>query len=155
MDEQNHVARGLAFLRTGDPRFSLEHPPLINSISALPLLTLPDLVLPTNHESWTQREGWYAFAEQLLWVVNQDVERMIFLARMPILFLTLALSLVGYRFASTLLGPLAAMLALIFLLLDPNILAHGRYSTTDVGGALFLLLATFLLWRLWKQFKKR
>jgi 4-amino-4-deoxy-L-arabinose transferase-like glycosyltransferase len=149
MDEQNHLARGLAFLRTGDPRFSLEHPPLINSISALPLLTLPEIVLPTDHESWTLREGWYAFAEQLLWIYNQDVERMIFLARMPILYLTLALSLVGYRFALNLWGRIAALLALIFLLLDPNILAHGRYSTTDVGGALFLLLATFLLWRLW------
>ena len=48
MDEQNHIARGLAFLLTGDPRLSLEHPPLINSLSALPLLTMPELRLPTD-----------------------------------------------------------------------------------------------------------
>ena len=57
MDEQNHIARGLAFLRTGDPRLSLEHPPLINGLSALPLLTMPELRLPTDHPSWERREG--------------------------------------------------------------------------------------------------
>jgi hypothetical protein len=149
MDEQNHIARGLAFIKTGDPRFSLEHPPLINSLSALPLLTLPEIVLPIDHESWNHREGWYAFAEQLLWIVNKDVERMVFLARMPILFLTLVLGLVGYRFAVNLWGRVAALLALSLLLLDPNIMAHGRYSTTDIGGALFVLLSAFLLWKLW------
>ncbi|MGH9760981.1 MAG: hypothetical protein ACREDR_44550, partial [Blastocatellia bacterium] len=29
LDEQNHIARGLAFLRTGDVRLSLIHPPLV------------------------------------------------------------------------------------------------------------------------------
>ncbi|MFQ5434566.1 MAG: hypothetical protein ACE5FD_06795, partial [Anaerolineae bacterium] len=63
MDEQNHIARGLAFLRTGDAHMSLEHPPLVNGLSALPLLTLPDIRLPLDHPSWTRPEGWYEFAD--------------------------------------------------------------------------------------------
>ena len=151
MDEQNHLARGLAFLHTGDARLSLEHPPLVNSLSALPLLMLPDIRLPIDHPSWEAPEGWYAFAEQLLWVYNSDVERMIFLARLPIVFLLLGLGLIGYRFSRRLWGKLGAFLALIFLLFDPNLLAHGRYSTTDVGGTVFLFLAAFLLWLLWSR----
>ena len=151
MDEQNHLARGLAFLRTGDARLSLEHPPLVNSLSALPLLMLPDIRLPTDHPSWEAPEGWYAFAEQLLWVYNNDVERMIFMARLPIVFLLLGLGLIGYRFARRLWGKLGALFALVFLLFDPNLLAHGRYSTTDVGGTVFLFLAAFLLWLLWSR----
>lgn len=150
MDEQNHLARGLAFLRTGDPRFSLEHPPLVNSLSALPLLTLPDIRLPTDHPSWERAEGWYEFADLLLWQYNHDVERMIFLARMPILFLTIGMALVGYRFALELWGQASAWVAFFLLLFEPNIIAHGRYTTTDVGGTAFLLLAFFLLWRLWQ-----
>lgn len=149
MDEQNHLARGLVLLHTGDPRFSLEHPPLINVLDALPLLTLPELQLPLDHPSWGQREGWYAFAEQLLWVYNQDVERMVFLSRLPTLYLTLGLALVGFRFSRQLWGRLGAMLALVFLLFDPNILAHGRYTTTDVGGTAMVLLSAYMLWRLW------
>jgi hypothetical protein len=151
MDEQNHLARGLVFLRTGDPRFSLEHPPLVNSLSALPLLMLPDVRLPTDHPSWEAPEGWYAFAEQLLWVYNHDVERMVFLARLPIIFLTIGLGLIAFRFGRALWGRRAALLALAFLLLDPNILAHGRYTTTDAGGTTFLFLAAFLLWRMWSR----
>ncbi|MBK9054300.1 MAG: phospholipid carrier-dependent glycosyltransferase [Chloroflexi bacterium] len=43
----------------------------------------------------------------------------------------------------------AAALTFTLLLFDPNILAHGRYTTTDLGGTLFLLLAVWGLWKLW------
>ncbi len=149
MDEQNHIARGLAFLVSGDPRFSLEHPPLINVISSLPILTLPDINLPFDDLSWQQREGWYAFAEKLLWAGNQHVDQLVFIARLPIVFLTIGLGLIGYRFSKELWGKFSGLVALVFLLFDPNILAHGRYSTTDVGGTATVLLAAYLLWRLW------
>ncbi len=151
MDEQNHIARGLAFLRTGDPRLSLEHPPLINSLSALPLLTLPELRLPTDHPSWERREGWYEFADLFMWQYNHDVGRVVFLSRMPVVFLAIALGLAGFRFARSLWGMVAALPALLLFLFEPNLLAHGRYATTDMGGILFTFLATFSLWRLWQE----
>lgn len=151
MDEQNHLARGLAFLRTGDPRLSVEHPPLVNTISALPLLTLPEIRLPTDHPSWTRPQGWYEFADLFLWEYNNDVTRMIFLARLPVVFLTLALALVAFHFSQRLWGPPAGIIAFLLLLFDPNVLAHGRYVTTDLGGALFVFLAAFLTWRHWQS----
>ena len=77
MDEQNHIARGLAYLRTGDPRLSVEHPPLINALSALPLLTMPEIELPLDDASWQRRPPdvfWYIFAEEFLWGVNRDLD---------------------------------------------------------------------------------
>ena len=153
MDEQNHLARGLAFLRTGDPRLSLEHPPLVNAISALPLLTLPDVRLPLDDPSWERQPPdvyWYVFAEKLLWEYNHDVTRMIFLARLPIVFLTMGLALTGFHFAREAWGKGAALAALALLLFEPNLLAHGRYTTTDLGGTFFLFLAVWLLWRTWR-----
>ncbi|MFO7679941.1 MAG: glycosyltransferase family 39 protein, partial [Chloroflexota bacterium] len=157
MDEQNHLARGLAFLRTGDPRLSLEHPPLVNSLSALPLLTMPEVALPLDDPSWQRQPPdvyWYIFADQLLWQTNQAiphyVERMIFLARLPVVFMTLGLALTGFHFAREAWGRPAALSALALLLFEPNLLANGRYITTDLGGTLFLFLAVYLLWRLWR-----
>jgi 4-amino-4-deoxy-L-arabinose transferase-like glycosyltransferase len=153
VDEQNHLARGAAFIRTGDPRLSLEHPPLINALSALPLLLLPDVKLPLDDSSWERQPPdvyWYRFAEQFLWVYNHDATRMIFLARLPIVFLTVGLALVGYHFAGEFWGTPSRVWAFLFLLFDPNIVAHGRYTTTDIGGATFLFLAAFLLWRMWQ-----
>lgn len=150
MDEQNHIARGIAFLETGDPRLSLEHPPLVNSISALPLLTETSLDIPTDHPSWETPQGWYEFADVFFWERDNDPGRMIFLARLPIVFLTLGLAITGFHFAREMWGKLSAFFAFSFLLLEPNILAHGRYSTTDAGSTAFLLLAAFLLWRMWR-----
>jgi hypothetical protein len=151
MDEQNHIARGLALLRTGDPRLSLEHPPLVNLLSALPLLTMPELRLPTDHSSWDLPRGWYEFADQFMWQYNNEATRIIFLARIPVVFLLIGLALVGYHFAQTLWGGFAGIFALGFLLFEPNLLAHGRYATTDLGGTLFTFLATFALWKLWQS----
>ena len=77
MDEQNHIARGLTFLRTGDPRLSVEHPPLVNTLSALPLLTMPEIKLPLDHPSWQRQPPdvfWYLFAEEFLWGINRDLD---------------------------------------------------------------------------------
>ncbi len=150
MDEQNHIARGIALLRTGDPRLSVEHPPLINSLSAALLLTMPELALPTDHPSWEQQDGWYEFARQFLWTYNSDVDRIVFLARLPVIFLALFLGLAGYRFAKAYWRSRGAALAVLLLLLfEPNLLAHGRYATTDMGAILFSFLATYALMRLW------
>ncbi|MDX1414110.1 MAG: glycosyltransferase family 39 protein [Candidatus Promineifilaceae bacterium] len=156
MDEQNHITRGLAFLRTADPRLSVEHPPLVNSLSAMPLLTLPQITLPFEDPSWERQPldvFWYVFAEKTIWELNRhlDLGQIFFLARMPIVYLTLGLALVGWHFAREMWGRLSGTLVFLLLLFDPNILANGRYSTTDIGGTLFGLLATFLLWRLWRS----
>lgn len=152
MDEQNHLTRGLTFLATGDARFSLEHPPLINVLSALPVYGLLKINFPFDHPSWEQRLGWYEFAEQLVWVANRDVARMMFLGRLPVVWLTMGLGLVGFCFAKGLRGSRnAGTLALFLILFDPNILAHGRYITTDLGGTLFVFLATYWLWRWWHK----
>ena len=155
MDEQNHIARGLAILRTGDPRLSLEHPPLVNGLSALPLLSMPEIRLPTDHPSWERREGWYEFADLMLWAYGNDTTRIVFLARLPIVCLALATAMVGYWFAGRLWGGLAGIAALLLFLFEPNLLAHGRYATTDSGATLFTFLTTVLLWRLWAGPRQR
>ena len=156
IDEQNHIARGLAFLRTGDPRLSLEHPPLVNVLSALPLLSMPELRLPTDDPSWNRPEGWYEFADLFLWQYNDhEVDRIVFLARLPIVALLIALAMAGFVFARLMWGKLSALIALGLFLFEPNLMAHGRYSTTDMGGVLFTFLTTLLLWRLWNSGKPR
>lgn len=146
MDEQNHIARGAAYLGTGDPRLSVEHPPLINLLSALPghLLLRPNLPLDTV---WWEAGEWYHFADLFLWEANTNFEQIVFLARLPIVGIGLLLVSLVYRWAAHRFGPSGGLLAASFCALDPNILAHTRLSTTDVGAAFFILLAAYVLWR--------
>jgi 4-amino-4-deoxy-L-arabinose transferase-like glycosyltransferase len=145
MDEQNHIARGLAYLRTGDARLSVEHPPLVNVLSALPLLT-DSVKLPLDDWSWEAGE-WYRFADRLLWQGNQEVDRLVFLARLPVMLLALLLGAFLHRAVRGWYGERAALLALALFVLDPNLLAHARYATTDLGCTAFAFLAGVALWR--------
>jgi len=146
MDEQNHIARGAAYLGTGDPRLSIEHPPVVNVLSALPAHALLDLHLPLDH--WWEAAEWYHFADGFLWRVNQRPDRIVFLSRLPIMGLGLLLTSLVFRWGSARFGPWGGLLAAAFSALDPNVLAHERLSTTDLGGTFFIALAAYAFWRL-------
>ncbi len=151
MDEQNHIARGLAFLRTGDPRLSVEHPPLINVLAALPLLT-ESVTLPVDDWSWEAAE-WYRFADLLLWHSQNDADRMVFLARLPILWLSLLLGASLFRLTRAWFPAAVdrrwvdpALVALMLFVFDPNLMAHSRYVTTDLGAAALVFWSSAALW---------
>jgi hypothetical protein len=144
MDEQNHLARGYALLHTGDPRLSVEHPPLINGLEALPLGN--HFALPLDDPSWASAD-WYRFADRFLWHANEQPDLMVFLGRLPVVALTvLLIALVG-RWAGEVGGPYAALVAVALTALDPNILAHGNLATTDLGITLTAFLAAYAVWR--------
>lgn len=146
MDEQNHIARGVAYLGTGDPRLSVEHPPLVNVLSGLLPHLLLDLHLPLDTIWWETAE-WYHFADLFLWEANPNAEQIVFLARLPIIGLGMILIASVFSWATARFGPWGGLLGAAFCALDPNILAHTRLSTTDIGGACFAFLATYVLWR--------
>ncbi len=146
MDEQNHIARGAAYLGTGDPRLSVEHPPLVNLLSALPVHLLLHPRLPVDTLWWEAGE-WYHFAALFLWEYNPSPERIVFLARLPVIGLGMLLAALVFRWGRTLFGAWGGLVAAAFCALDPNILAHERLSTTDLGGTAFVFLAAYALWR--------
>ncbi len=151
LDEQNHIARGYAYLRTGDLRLSREHPPLVNAISALPWLVLRPQ-LPTEQPAWDSA-NWYAFADELLWqatdAAGQPVEaqKLVNWARLPILLLGLVLGMGVYVWAAEMYGSMAGLVALALYVFSPNILAHSRLATNDLGLACFMFLALYTFWR--------
>ncbi len=150
LDEEYHLGAGYAYLRTGDPRLSTEHPPLINVWNALPLIFL-NPQLPLDSEAW-QSAATDDFGDQFLWQVNYDrAIPIILLGRLPILFLGLLLGAIIFRFACDLFGVKAALLALTLFAFDPNLIAQARLSTTDLGLSLTMTLA---IWRLWSWLEK-
>jgi hypothetical protein len=149
-DEQYHIANGLAFLRTGEPRLIPEHPPLINIISALPLLADGDLLLPLGDSCWEDVNS-LKFSDLVLWKLNRDGPSIVTRARVPIIILTLFLAVIVYAWSREMYGPWAALLALTLLAFDPNILAHGCLATNDIGLTCFATMALYAFWRLLRQ----
>ncbi|MBD3310544.1 phospholipid carrier-dependent glycosyltransferase [Candidatus Woesearchaeota archaeon] len=149
-DEINHIASGITKLRTGDFRLNREHPPLVNMISAFPLLFIhTELNLDSPH--WEAADG-HDFGEQYLFGVNvRKLDQILFLARLPIVILGAILVILVYKWSKELYGKRAALLAAVLCAFSPNIMAHSRLSTTDIGFSMFSFAAVFYFWRYLKQ----
>lgn len=121
-DEKLHLEAGYTFLTKHDFRQEPFNPPLMREITALPLLISPAI-----------------FKDPIL-----------FWPRIMIVFLTLILGLLVFTWAKKLYGEKAGFFALFLFILEPNLLAHGHYATTDMGLTFFFFLSLFLFW-LWRK----
>jgi hypothetical protein len=145
MDEQNHISRGLVYLRTGSLRLNRIHPPLIDVISAIPLALDHKVTLPLNGQGWAII-NLDVFALETLWQTN-DGPSMVRMARIPIMLLAGLLALIIFAWASEMYGRIAGIVAMTLAVFCPNILAHGHLATNDVGAACFTTLALYTYWR--------
>lgn len=146
VDEQSHLFRGVAYLEAGATHFLLGHPLLGGTLSALGVLSEPELKLPIDTPAW-ESGNWSAAGDQFLWQLNDRPLRIIFLGRLPVIWLTLLLGAVLFRWGRQWAGVIAGCLVLGLALLDPNILAHGRFITGDLPLTLFFVTTLYGYWR--------
>lgn len=139
-DEGFDIAAGYSYWKTGDFRINREHPPLGKYINALPLLFM-DLRLPLEHPSWAETDN-VGFGVEFLYRNRAPAETILFRARLMTILLTLCLGLAVAVWTRSRFGPAAALFALLLFAFDPNLIAHGRYVTSDLVVTLFMFLAT-------------
>jgi hypothetical protein len=144
-DEGTHLPAGYTYLAAGDYRLNPEHPPLVKMLAAAPLRLLP-VALRTDDGAWQARRQW-EFGRRFLYRWN-DADRLLFLGRLPIIGLGLALILAVVWWARRVGGRGAAGIALLLAVLNPDMLAHGSLVTTDMGIALASFLSVAALERL-------
>lgn len=150
-DEQGYITRGLGYLRGDNRHMRVGHPLGLNALNAAFLINDATVTLPVDDPSW-QKTSFHRPSELFLWEIGNDVERTMFLARLPTVFLGLLLTAVSARWTFELTrNRWAGLLTLTLLAFDPNILAHSRFTTTDLGLAAFTLLAGYTLWRFLKR----
>lgn len=141
-DEPGHLANGYVYLKTGNFWFDQVNPALGRMIVALPLLAVNPR-LPLEHESWRTYDM-LTFRWIFLYRNRVGPDTLMLLGRLPVMTLTLVLGLVLALWARKHFGPATAVFALLFYTLDPNIIANGRYTTTDLMTALFVFFSCIL-----------
>lgn len=145
-DETYHLVSGYAYLRTGSPRLSWEHPPVAQVLAALPLLMRDDLTpFPVDHPAWKAGDA-EALVDDYLWVKNGSrAPDLIWAGRWPLMGLTLLFGLSLFAAIRATIGEPAAWMGLILFVLDPNVVANGRLITNDLPVAGLTFIA---VWRL-------
>jgi len=131
-DEEFHIARAYAYVRTSDLRMQQNHPPLVSLLAGLPLLLMPELTPPEEIAHWDDAFLFY-FADSLFWRLGHDVDKLLFLARFPIILLGTLLGVFVHRWAREAYGRRAGLLAMGLYAFAPNLLAHTRLVTTDLA----------------------
>src|SRR5215813_2345032 len=124
-DENYHIPAGYYHLVFGNFEVNPEHPPLVKMIAALPLVMLrptapPPTINPAENPIVQGHGAFLAF-----WQANPDkLEAIAFLARVPMIALTLLFGLFLFAYARDLGGPVAAVCSVIMFSLEPTVLAH-------------------------------
>lgn len=141
IDEPVYVGAAVHYWQQGSLRYNPEHPPLGK------LIIGTGLAFADPHLDPGFKGNQSELGRHVLYEAGNDADRLMLLARLPMILLTLELGLVVFAFARDLTGPTGALVALGLYAFAPNIIAHGSLATLDVATAGFLLTSTWLLWR--------
>jgi len=161
MDELAHTPAGYSYIIKKDMRLNPEHPPLLKDLTGLSIwlgskITNDPVYFPDKVKSWTHDlNGQWDFGREFLFRNNNNADKIIFLARLPMLLIMIILGYYVFRWARELYGNTASLSALFLYSLSPAFIANGRLVTTDVvaAAAFFISIYYFIKW-IQKQSKK-
>ena len=145
-DEPVFVASGYSYLLRNDFRTKPEAPPLLQQLQALPLLTQNLRFIPENHPVW-QKAQHIALGRHFVHANAERVQHIAKNARLPVLLIGAILVLAIFAWGKRLFGPVPALTASALAAGSPNLLAHAKLATTDLGCAAFMFFAVFSFWR--------
>ena len=148
-DEADHLSAGYSYWKTGEFTLNKEHPPLGKLIMALPLLFANVSMPPVPTDPTYANET--AFSRAFLYRNLMPADSLLLRARIAAVLITIALGVALAVWTRTAFGPGAALLAVLLFAFDPNVLAHGRYVTTDVIVTLTMFIACIT----WSRFLEK
>jgi hypothetical protein len=141
IDEPVYVAAAEVLTQQHSLRLNAEHPPLGKLVMAAGLAFDDATLDPARPGNQT------ALGRHLLYESGNNPFRLMLLARLPVIVLTLLFGLVVLGFARDLAGPVGGLLALALYAFSPDVIAHGSLATLDVPAAGLLLTAFWMAWR--------
>lgn len=146
-DEGHHLFDGYNIWKQADYGLNPEVPPLVKMVAATPLLRM-SLKVPPQQGRPAQTE---AFLDGRDFMFRNDADKLLFRSRMASAVFMLVLAVAVFSAGCEMFGSLAGLLALAFLVFDPNFLAHGALVTTDVAISCCIFVALYLAYRYTKH----
>ncbi len=149
-DEVAHLGAGILYWQAGDYRFNAESGILPQRWAALPFLWQPVSIPEADHPARRQANVWAA-GRDILFGRGNATDQVVARARGMIAAASALLGAAVYVGSRALFGPAGALLSLVLYAVSPTILAHGRLVSADLFAALFFLLASAAIWKLFHR----
>jgi len=148
IDEMMYIGAGFYHWKAGDFQLNMTNPPIMKLVSALPLLftnaTLPESI--EDPKNWSLIRQWQ-FARDFLYKNIVRADNILILARILVMLVSILLGIYVFRWSRELYGVGPALLSLFLFSCSPNILAHSRLATHDLGLAAFMFITCFYFWK--------
>lgn len=141
-DEGIHISSGYAYLMLGDFSWNTEHPPLVKMMCALPLTLMGLKAEPYDREG--KRKDQVQYGIDFLYTNRRDADSILWASRSMNILLTLLFTAAVAWWTRRRYGTAAGLAAAALCAFDPNLMAHGRYVTTDFPVTAFFFFATVL-----------
>ncbi len=133
----------------------LNGPILPNALGAVPLLIQPDLKLtPADDPMWDTNDH-NGISDEFVWNNTASPFLLIYLSRLPFIFISWLLGALIFRWASERAGAWAGVFALTLYVFDPNLLAHSRLAMTDFAPTAIAFFALYAFDRWLRQMNSR
>lgn len=146
IDEVVHLPAGLSYWETGDFRMYPHNPPLVKLIAAAPVFAAKPRTAELYQTEWWKTANKAGFAHTFA-LLNADRYFDLFTrARLVMPLFGVAGGLLVFAWSRRLYGAWGGVISLALWSLCPNILAHTRLVTTDVGATVAGFGATFAFW---------
>ena len=141
-DEGIHISAGYSYWKFGDFSWNVEHPPLVKMVSTLPLTWMG--LTSERNEADGKRKDQVRYGIDFLYKNRRDADTILIAARSANILLTLLFAVAVAWWTRRRYGPAAGLTAAALCAFDPNLMAHGRYVTTDFPVTVFFFFACVL-----------
>jgi hypothetical protein len=138
-DEAAHIAAGYSYWTTGDFRLNAEHPPLSKLLATIPLFWwAPRFSPPAN--AWRLADE-FEVGKDFLYHSLIPADTALLATRSVTMLLSALLAVSLAWWVGSNINPTAGIVALLLFSLEPTVLAHSRYVTSDLPVTFFFWLA--------------
>ncbi len=149
VDEVVHMPAGITYWQKGTFRLYHHNPPLAKLVAALPVVWAnPETDELYKMPSWKSPDpSQTTFSQTFAYLNRARYFELFRLARLMMPLFSVVGGLAVFAWARRLYGTWGGLLSLTLWVFCPNILAHTRLVTSDVGGTALGVAATYFFWR--------
>lgn len=149
VDEVVHLPAGVTYWQQGTFQLYHQNPPLTKLVAALPVVLSKPIVDPLYQSLiWRATDPSPPTFSQVFARLNADRYFELFkLARLMMPLFSIVGGLAVFAWSRRLYGPWGGLLSLALWVFCPNVLAHARLVTSDLGATALGVAATYLFWR--------